>query len=136
MRENRTFSGDRPGRGLLATRELTQALMRAGVPVMDAGGRLRTQLETSTTSAVTPPTSTSPVETTHARAVESGGAQTLYHGGMILTMEGATPEAEAYPHRSVLIRAVGLEHTVAVEVFEHALPAGDRVLICSDGGPP
>ncbi|WKZ81929.1 MAG: protein phosphatase 2C domain-containing protein [Acidimicrobiia bacterium] len=42
-------------------------------------------------------------------------------------------EAEAHPYRSVLTRAVGLEHTVEVDVFEHELAAGDRVLICSDG---
>lgn len=42
-------------------------------------------------------------------------------------------EAESHPYRSVLTRAVGLEHTVEVDLFEHTLVAGDRVLICSDG---
>lgn len=45
-----------------------------------------------------------------------------------------TPEeAETHPYRSVVTRAIGLEHAVEVDSVELTLEPGDRLLICSDG---
>jgi protein phosphatase len=42
-------------------------------------------------------------------------------------------EAEQHPQRSVILRAVGVEAEVEVDVSEHSLEDGDVYLICSDG---
>lgn len=47
----------------------------------------------------------------------------------VLTRE----EAEVHPRRHMLMRAIGVEATVEVDVFTHDLAAGDRFLLCSDG---
>jgi protein phosphatase len=42
-------------------------------------------------------------------------------------------EAEEHPQRSVILRAVGVEPSVEVDVAEHDLDDGDLYLLCSDG---
>lgn len=45
-----------------------------------------------------------------------------------------TPEeAVTAVHRNLVTRALGVDASVALEVNEHALAAGDTVLLCSDG---
>jgi serine/threonine protein phosphatase PrpC len=45
-----------------------------------------------------------------------------------------TPEeAEVHPQRSVILRAVGVETDLEVDVLEHDLEPGDVYLACSDG---
>jgi PPM family protein phosphatase len=45
-----------------------------------------------------------------------------------------TPEqAEHHPNRSLLMRALGRQPTVEVEIGHHQLQAGDVLLLCSDG---
>lgn len=38
-----------------------------------------------------------------------------------------------HPHRSVIMRALGHEVTVEVDIWAHSFVAGDRLLLCSDG---
>jgi PPM family protein phosphatase len=42
-------------------------------------------------------------------------------------------EAEVHPQRSVILRAVGVDATVEVDLLHHDLEAGDVYLACSDG---
>lgn len=42
-------------------------------------------------------------------------------------------ERHDHPFRHVLTKAVGLQDDLDVDVFEHPLEPGDRVLLCSDG---
>ena len=42
-------------------------------------------------------------------------------------------EAERHPQRHILTRALGLEASVEVDVYEEPVAAGDRLLLCSDG---
>lgn len=42
-------------------------------------------------------------------------------------------EAQASVSKNVITRALGIEHTVEVEVGHHAIAAGDVYLLCSDG---
>ena len=45
-----------------------------------------------------------------------------------------TPEEiQAFPHKNVIVRALGMKPTVEVDVTQVALEAGDIVLLCSDG---
>ena len=45
-----------------------------------------------------------------------------------------TPEqAEHHPNRSLLMRALGRQPSVEVEISQHQLQAGDVLLLCSDG---
>src|SRR5512138_1301163 len=45
-----------------------------------------------------------------------------------------TPEEiEAFPHKNVIVRALGMKDTVDVDVREEPLEDGDVVLLCSDG---
>jgi protein phosphatase len=45
-----------------------------------------------------------------------------------------TPEQAAVaPGKNLLTRALGVEDTVKVDVFRHAVEAGDIYLLCSDG---
>ena len=42
-------------------------------------------------------------------------------------------EAEVHPQRSVILRAVGVESTIEIDIEEHAVEDGDLYLLCSDG---
>jgi len=42
-------------------------------------------------------------------------------------------EAEAWPHKNVIIRALGMKDTVAVDVVTEQPQVGDCYLLCSDG---
>jgi protein phosphatase len=42
-------------------------------------------------------------------------------------------QARNHPHSNILLRTVGTEHDVDIDVFRVQLEAGDRVLMCSDG---
>ena len=45
-----------------------------------------------------------------------------------------TPEEiEAFPHKNVIVRALGMRDTVEVDVVREELQAGDVLLLCSDG---
>jgi PPM family protein phosphatase len=54
--------------------------------------------------------------------------------GSLVRLGQLTPEeAEVHPQRSVILRAVGVDPNVEVDVLEHDLEAGDVYLACSDG---
>ena len=42
-------------------------------------------------------------------------------------------EIEAFPYKNVIVRALGLQEQVAVDVFSLDVVAGDQLLLCSDG---
>ena len=42
-------------------------------------------------------------------------------------------QARNHPHSNILLRTVGTEHDVDIDVFRVQLEGGDRVLMCSDG---
>jgi protein phosphatase len=45
-----------------------------------------------------------------------------------------TPEeAESFPHKNVIVRALGMKPTVEVDVLREELQDGDVVLLCCDG---
>ncbi|HEX9186146.1 MAG TPA: protein phosphatase 2C domain-containing protein, partial [Vicinamibacteria bacterium] len=45
-----------------------------------------------------------------------------------------TPEEiEAFPHKNVIVRALGMKDTVEVDILHEELEDGDVVLLCSDG---
>jgi PPM family protein phosphatase len=45
-----------------------------------------------------------------------------------------TPEEiEAFPHKNVIVRALGMKHQVDVDLVREELEDGDVVLLCSDG---
>ena len=54
-------------------------------------------------------------------------------GGLVRLGQLTEEEAETHPQRSVILRAVGVEPTVEVDVLEFDLEAGDVYLACSDG---
>ena len=54
-------------------------------------------------------------------------------GGLVRLGKLTPQEAEQHPQRSVILRAVGVEATVEVDVSEHDLEDGDLYLLCSDG---
>jgi protein phosphatase len=54
-------------------------------------------------------------------------------GGLVRLGQLTPEEAENHPQRSVILRAVGVEPTVEVDVLEHELEDGDVYLACSDG---
>ena len=54
-------------------------------------------------------------------------------GGLVRLGQLTPEEAETHPQRSVILRAVGVEPTVEVDVLEHKLEDGDVYLACSDG---
>jgi serine/threonine protein phosphatase PrpC len=54
-------------------------------------------------------------------------------GGLVRLGQLTPQEAEQHPQRSVILRAVGVEPTVEVDVLHHELEPGDLFLACSDG---
>ena len=54
-------------------------------------------------------------------------------GGLVRLGTLTEAEAEQHPQRSVILRAVGVEPTVEVDVTEHELDDDDVYLLCSDG---
>jgi protein phosphatase len=42
-------------------------------------------------------------------------------------------EARHHPHSNILLRTVGTERDVDIDIFRFELQAGDRILMCSDG---
>ena len=54
-------------------------------------------------------------------------------GGLVRLGKLTPEEAENHPQRSVILRAVGVEASVEVDVSEHDLEDGDVYLLCSDG---
>lgn len=48
--------------------------------------------------------------------------------------EGMTPEEiEAFPHKNIIVRALGMKESVQVDVSTEKLRVGDLYLLCSDG---
>jgi protein phosphatase len=54
-------------------------------------------------------------------------------GGLVRLGQLTPQEAEQHPQRSVILRAVGVEPTVEVDVLNHELEPDDVYLTCSDG---
>jgi serine/threonine protein phosphatase PrpC len=54
-------------------------------------------------------------------------------GGLVRLGQLTPEEAEHHPQRSVILRAVGVEPTVEVDILHHELEPGDVYLVCSDG---
>jgi PPM family protein phosphatase len=54
-------------------------------------------------------------------------------GGLVRLGKLTPQEAEQHPQRSVILRAVGVEASVEVDVDPHDLEDGDVYLLCSDG---
>lgn len=42
-------------------------------------------------------------------------------------------EIEAFPYKNVIVRALGLQEAVAVDIFGYNVRRGDQYLLCSDG---
>ena len=61
-------------------------------------------------------------------SVDHSYVQELVNEGII------TPEeARVHPRRNIVTRAMGIDRTVQVDVFEQTVRTGDRLLLCSDG---
>ena len=54
-------------------------------------------------------------------------------GGLVRLGQLTPEEAEHHPQRSVILRAVGVEPTVEVDMLQHELEPDDVYLACSDG---
>jgi protein phosphatase len=54
-------------------------------------------------------------------------------GGLVRLGQLTPEEAEHHPQRSVILRAVGVEAAVEVDILHHELEPGDVYLACSDG---
>jgi PPM family protein phosphatase len=51
-----------------------------------------------------------------------------------IRMKRVTPEeAENWPHKNVIVRALGMKESVQVDILTEAPRAGDTFLLCSDG---
>lgn len=51
-----------------------------------------------------------------------------------IKMKNLTPEEiEAFPHKNVIVRALGMKETVQVDVYHEIPETGDTYLLCSDG---
>ena len=49
-------------------------------------------------------------------------------------MKRVTPEeAENWPHKNVIVRALGMKESVQVDVFTEKPHVGDTYMLCSDG---
>jgi serine/threonine protein phosphatase PrpC len=53
--------------------------------------------------------------------------------GLVQTGHLTPSEAEIHPQRSVITRAMGIDPSVEVDLFEVEICAGDRLLLCTDG---
>jgi serine/threonine protein phosphatase PrpC len=42
-------------------------------------------------------------------------------------------EIENFPYKNVIVRALGLQESVGVDIFTYSIRAGDQILLCSDG---
>jgi protein phosphatase len=42
-------------------------------------------------------------------------------------------EVEAFPYKNVIVRALGLQESVIVDIFAYDARKGDQILLCSDG---
>lgn len=61
-------------------------------------------------------------------SVDHSYVQELVNEGII------TPEeARVHPRRNIVTRAMGIERSVAVDVFSQQVRTGDRLVLCSDG---
>jgi protein phosphatase len=61
-------------------------------------------------------------------SVDHSYVQELVNEGII------TPEeARVHPRRNIVTRALGIDRSVAVDVFSHTVRTGDRIVLCSDG---
>lgn len=61
-------------------------------------------------------------------SVDHSYVQELVNEGII------TPEeARVHPRRNIVTRALGIDRTVAVDVFSYLVSTGDRIVLCSDG---
>jgi len=54
-------------------------------------------------------------------------------GGLVRLGQLTPEEAEVHPQRSVILRAVGVEANLEVDILNHELAPGDVYLACSDG---
>jgi len=68
----------------------------------------------------------------------NGGLKQLTEDHSLLNdyikMRQLTPEEiEAFPHKNVIVRALGMKETVQVDVVQEAPEHGDVYLLCSDG---
>jgi protein phosphatase len=54
-------------------------------------------------------------------------------GGLVRLGQLTEEEAKVHPQRSVILRAVGVEANVEVDILQHELEPGDVYLACSDG---
>lgn len=52
---------------------------------------------------------------------------------LLLMGELSREEAQSYPHRHVITRALGTEFDIEPDIFERDVSGGDALLICSDG---
>lgn len=52
---------------------------------------------------------------------------------MVARGEITREQARSHPQRNIITRAIGVEASVAADVFDVKLHAGDRILLCSDG---
>jgi protein phosphatase len=49
-------------------------------------------------------------------------------------MKRVTPEeAENWPHKNVIVRALGMKESVQVDIFTEKPHVGDTYMLCSDG---
>jgi serine/threonine protein phosphatase PrpC len=53
--------------------------------------------------------------------------------GLVQTGHLTPSEAATHPQRSVITRAMGIDPSVEVDLFEVEIAAGDRLLLCTDG---
>ena len=54
-------------------------------------------------------------------------------GGLVRLGQLTPEEAENHPQRSVILRAVGVDAQVEVDILQHELEPGDVYMACSDG---
>lgn len=61
-------------------------------------------------------------------SIDHSYVQELVNEGII------TPEeARVHPRRNIVTRALGIDRSVAVDVFSYIVSTGDRIVLCSDG---